>query len=174
MTRCQPPATRASPRPCPLRRRSRPRSRSSAPKPMRTAYGPPEPSFPNGSSHPLILGTQNAIIGSRSPDSCAARSPEFRTHQFEGYYNALLHRPKDPANLTAWVTSGLDMRAVRFAFETGPEFFANVCPRELITPLGRRCDEFSHAKRADFVQAGALGVRCGVSFSNLSHLFPHF
>jgi hypothetical protein len=50
---------------------------------------------------------------------------EFRTYQFEGYYNALLHRPNDLAGLNGWVMSNLDMHSVRIGFEGGPEFFAN-------------------------------------------------
>jgi hypothetical protein len=50
---------------------------------------------------------------------------EFRTYQFEGYYNALLHRPNDSAGLNGWVMSNLDMHSVRIGFEGGPEFFAN-------------------------------------------------
>jgi hypothetical protein len=52
------------------------------------------------------------------------QTPEFRTNQFEGYYNVLLHRPEaDAASLTALVASGMDMRTVRFIFETSAEFF---------------------------------------------------
>src|SRR5262249_35107044 len=50
-------------------------------------------------------------------------SREFRTDQFEGYYQALLHRPAD-AGLAGWVASGLDAHAVCVAFESGPEFFS--------------------------------------------------
>jgi predicted outer membrane repeat protein len=50
-------------------------------------------------------------------------SQEFRTDQFEGYYNALLHRPAD-SGLAGWVASGLDAHAVCVAFESGPEFFS--------------------------------------------------
>ena len=56
------------------------------------------------------------------------QSPEFRTDQFEGYFNSLLHRPPsaaDAAALTALVDSGMDIRSVRFVFETTPEFFQN-------------------------------------------------
>jgi hypothetical protein len=52
-------------------------------------------------------------------------SREFRTDTFEGYYNALLHRPDDPAGLAGWLASGLDAHAVRLAFESSAEFFAN-------------------------------------------------
>jgi hypothetical protein len=52
-------------------------------------------------------------------------SQEFRTDQFEGYYDALLHRPSDPGGLSAWVNSGLDEFHVRVAFESSPEFFSN-------------------------------------------------
>jgi hypothetical protein len=52
-------------------------------------------------------------------------SQEFRTEQFEGYYDALLHRPSDPAALNSLVMSTLDMGTARFRFEVGPEFFTN-------------------------------------------------
>jgi hypothetical protein len=52
------------------------------------------------------------------------QSPEFRTDQFEGYYNALLHRPSD-AGLNGWASSGLDLHSVRLHFETSDEFFVN-------------------------------------------------
>jgi hypothetical protein len=64
------------------------------------------------------LGTQGVALG-------FLQSQEFRTDQFEGYYNALLHRPDDPAGLNGWVMSNLDMHAVRLGFEASPEFFAN-------------------------------------------------
>jgi hypothetical protein len=50
---------------------------------------------------------------------------EYRADQFEGYYNALLHRPDDPAGLNAWVFSNLDINTVRLGFEASAEFFAN-------------------------------------------------
>jgi hypothetical protein len=53
-------------------------------------------------------------------------SPEFRTAQFEGYYNALLHRPHtsaEAASFAALVDSGIDIRSARFIFETSAEFF---------------------------------------------------
>jgi hypothetical protein len=52
-------------------------------------------------------------------------SQEFRRNEFEGYYNALLHRPDDPAGLAYWLASGLDAHAARLGFESSPEFFAN-------------------------------------------------
>jgi hypothetical protein len=52
-------------------------------------------------------------------------SREFRSDQFEGYYNTLLHRPDDPAGLAGWVASGLDLHAVRVGFEASGEFFRN-------------------------------------------------
>jgi hypothetical protein len=50
---------------------------------------------------------------------------EFRMDQFEGYYNALLHRPDDQGGLDYWVFSDLDLSAVRLGFEASPEFFTN-------------------------------------------------
>ena len=52
-------------------------------------------------------------------------APEFRADMFEGYYNALLHRPDDPGGLDYWVFSGLDLSTVRQGFEASAEFFAN-------------------------------------------------
>jgi hypothetical protein len=48
---------------------------------------------------------------------------EFRTAQFEGYYNALLHRPDDLAGLNNWVMSNLDVGAARVGFESSLEYF---------------------------------------------------
>jgi hypothetical protein len=64
------------------------------------------------------LGRQGVALG-------ILKTPEFRTYQFEGYYNALLHRPDDPQFLSEWVMSNLDIGAVRIGFESGPEFFTN-------------------------------------------------
>lgn len=50
---------------------------------------------------------------------------EFRADQFEGYYNALLHRPGEPGTLEDWVFSDFDLNAVRLGFEASDEFFAN-------------------------------------------------
>jgi hypothetical protein len=51
-------------------------------------------------------------------------SREFRADQFEGHYNALLHRPDDPAGLAFWVDSPLDLFAARLGFEGSAEFYA--------------------------------------------------
>jgi hypothetical protein len=53
------------------------------------------------------------------------QTQEFRSNQFEGYYNALLHRPDDPTGLNTWAMSNLDMNSVRIGFESTAEFFAN-------------------------------------------------
>jgi Domain of unknown function (DUF4214) len=53
------------------------------------------------------------------------QSTEFHTYDFEGYYNALLHRPDDPVGLSDWVFSNLDVASVRVDFEASPEFFTN-------------------------------------------------
>jgi hypothetical protein len=52
-------------------------------------------------------------------------SKEFRTSQFEGYYNALLHRPADAAGLNHWVAAGLDVFTTRVDVESSAEFFSN-------------------------------------------------
>jgi hypothetical protein len=51
-------------------------------------------------------------------------SAEFRTRQFEGYYNSLLHRPDDAVGLNAWVSSDRDAAGARVGFEMNDEFFA--------------------------------------------------
>jgi hypothetical protein len=53
------------------------------------------------------------------------QSAEFRTDQFEGYYNALLQRPDDRAGLAFWVSSGLDLNGVRRGFQSSPEYITN-------------------------------------------------
>jgi hypothetical protein len=73
-----------------------------------------------------VMGRQGVALGFLAGPSAT----EFRTDQFEGYYNALLHRPDnpdglDPNGLNNWVMSNLDIEAVRIAFESTPEFFAN-------------------------------------------------
>jgi hypothetical protein len=70
-----------------------------------------------------VVGRQGMALG-------FLKSPEFRTDQFEGYYNALLHRPSNPDNmdpnsLNNWVFSNMDMSTVRIGFESSAEFFAN-------------------------------------------------
>jgi hypothetical protein len=50
---------------------------------------------------------------------------EFRTDQFNGYYNALLHRPPGAAELNSWVFSNLDLSSVRLSIEADSEFFTN-------------------------------------------------
>ncbi len=50
---------------------------------------------------------------------------EFRTDQFEGCYNALLHRPDDQPSLNNWIMSNLDIGSVRVDFESSPECFTN-------------------------------------------------
>ena len=52
-------------------------------------------------------------------------STEFRTDDFEAYYNALLHRPDDSASLNSYVFSNLDVASVRVVFEASLEFFIN-------------------------------------------------
>jgi hypothetical protein len=53
------------------------------------------------------------------------RGTEFRTAQFEGYYNALLRRPSAPYGLNGCLSSNLDIGTVRIAFESSPEFYKN-------------------------------------------------
>jgi|GEM_PF-3499000 len=44
-------------------------------------------------------------------------SQEFRTEQFEGYYESLLHRPSDAAGLSSFVTPAIEIGSVRVASE---------------------------------------------------------
>ncbi|HKB36541.1 MAG TPA: DUF4214 domain-containing protein, partial [Gemmataceae bacterium] len=52
-------------------------------------------------------------------------STEFRTNQFEGYYETLLHRPADPTGLSGWANSSVDLDSVRIGIESSSEFFSN-------------------------------------------------
>ena len=64
------------------------------------------------------LGRQGAALSFLS-------SAEFRTDDFEGYYNALLNRPGDQPALNDWVFSSLDVAGVRVGFESTLEFFVD-------------------------------------------------
>jgi hypothetical protein len=74
-----------------------------------------------------VAGWINALpaLGRQGVALSFLDSAEFRTDQFEGHYNALLHRIDDPTGLSGWVASGLDIETVRVAFESSNEFFAN-------------------------------------------------
>jgi hypothetical protein len=52
-------------------------------------------------------------------------SAEFRTEMVSAFYSTVLQRDPDPAGLSAWVSSGLDLRHVREAFESSPEAYTN-------------------------------------------------
>lgn len=52
-------------------------------------------------------------------------SGEFRTNQFTGYYNALLHQPADPVSLPRWVAMPMGMRQIRITFYSTALFFTN-------------------------------------------------
>ena len=60
------------------------------------------------------LGRQGVALGFLAGPT----GREFRMDQFEGYYDALLHRPSDQPSLNDWVFSNLDMGSIRIAFET--------------------------------------------------------
>jgi hypothetical protein len=67
-------------------------------------------------------------MGTRGRQGVAAAflaSQEFRADQFEGDYDALLHRPADPSGLNALVTSALGIGSARAAIESSSEFFNN-------------------------------------------------
>jgi len=73
-----------------------------------------------------VAGYVNALpqIGLQGVAQDFLTSTEFRGDLFEGYYNALLHRPSDPAISNA-VFSNLDAAAIRIGFEGSAEFFTN-------------------------------------------------
>ena len=64
-------------------------------------------------------------VGTQGVALAFLKSGEFRADQFEGYYNALLHRPDDAAGLNSWVMANLDVASVRIGFESNLEFYAN-------------------------------------------------
>ena len=78
---------------------------------------------PAGSSEVAAWVGALPSLGRQGVALALLQSSEFRTDQFEGYYNALLDRPDDPAALNGWVMSNLDIDAVRIAFESTQEFF---------------------------------------------------
>ena len=61
-----------------------------------------------------VAGWINALptLGQSGVAMRILSSTEFRTDQFEGYYNALWHRPDDQPGLSDWVFSNLDMKSV--------------------------------------------------------------
>jgi hypothetical protein len=73
-----------------------------------------------------VAGWVNALssVGRQGVALGFLTSTELRTDQFEAYYEALLHRPADPASLNAWASSDLDMLSVRIGFESSAEFFS--------------------------------------------------
>jgi hypothetical protein len=74
-----------------------------------------------------VAGWESALssVGRQGVGLGFLQSTECRTNQVEGYYEALLHRPADPASLNAWTSSGLDLVSVRIGFEASSEFFSN-------------------------------------------------
>jgi hypothetical protein len=66
-----------------------------------------------------------AALGNQGAALAFLHTQEFRTDQFEGYYNALLRRPDDVTGLDGWVNSSLDMHTTRIGFEGGTEFYTN-------------------------------------------------
>jgi hypothetical protein len=74
------------------------------------------------------VSAQAALIPSQGRTAVALgilSSREFRMYDFEGYYNALLHRPADSAGLSSWAMSSLDVSTVRVDFEASAEFFVS-------------------------------------------------
>ena len=74
-----------------------------------------------------VSGWVNAVspLGRQATAQRFLGSAEFRADDFEGNYNALLHRPDDAQGLNGWVFSNLDAASVRMAFEAAAEFFNN-------------------------------------------------
>jgi hypothetical protein len=75
----------------------------------------------NALQAPHPLGLQDVA----SAFMTGASGSEFRHDLFEGYYNALLHRPSDGNNLDAFAASAGDACSIRIGFESSPEFFTN-------------------------------------------------
>ena len=65
------------------------------------------------------------VFGPQGVAAAFLASSEFRTYQFQGYYNALLHRSGDTDGQQSWTNSGLNFDAVAIAFESTGEFYAN-------------------------------------------------
>jgi hypothetical protein len=53
------------------------------------------------------------------------QSVEYRANVVRGYYSSLLGRTGSSAEVAFWVSSGLDLRAIRMSIESSPEFFLN-------------------------------------------------
>jgi hypothetical protein len=64
-------------------------------------------------------------LGAQGVALAVLQSQEGRTDLFEGYYNALLHRPASAAEVDGWRSSRLDAHTARVLFESGSEFFSN-------------------------------------------------
>ena len=80
---------------------------------------------PGGGAEVAGWDAQVAALGTQGVALDFLFSREFRADQFEGYYNALLHRPDDPAGLAFWANSPLDMGTARLGFEASAEFYAS-------------------------------------------------
>jgi hypothetical protein len=77
-----------------------------------------------------VLGRQGAALAFLT-------GAEFRFAQFQGYYNALLHRPAEDSILAdTWVLSNLNIDAARIGFEASPEFFLKGCGAALTAAAG--------------------------------------
>ncbi len=50
---------------------------------------------------------------------------EFRSDEFLGYYESLLHRPAHAGEILQLLAAGLDVRAARAHIESSGEFFSN-------------------------------------------------
>ena len=74
-----------------------------------------------------VTGHVNAIskVGLQGVARNFLGSSEYRSDQFEGYYDALLHRPSDVQGLNNYVFSNSDVSSVRLSFEVSSEFFTN-------------------------------------------------
>jgi hypothetical protein len=77
-----------------------------------------------------VAGWVNAlpVLGRQGVAQGFLMSREFRTYQFEGFYNALLHRPSaagDQPFISGLVVSSTDFRTARILFEGSPEFYSN-------------------------------------------------
>ena len=102
-----------------------------------------------------VAGQVNAIAsaGLQGVARSFLSSSEYRSDQFEGYYNTLLHRPSDVQGLNGWVSSTTDVSNVRLSFEAGAEFFLSTPSISLLNGNSITATNF----HADYASASGGG-----------------
>src|SRR5262249_40154792 len=73
-------------------------------------------------------------VGQQALALAFLHSPEFRAIVVRGYFTNLLGRPGSPEDVAGWVSSPLDLRALRLAFEASQECFTVNARRTPTTP----------------------------------------